>query len=524
MIFNLAAGGTYNLNSSIGSTDTTLTLSSFTVPVSGTLITMVLLNTSIFYFTIAPRTTSSEFCSATGITQNADGTATITGITRGLNKTYPFTSDVAFKIPHSGNSIVILSDVPQIFNKFASLDNDETFAGLITFDQPPIGINPGGQPDASTSTKGVTKISVAPLSSTSPISVGDNDYRVNPNNYAADAGANDTYVITLANVPISYVTGQIFQFKANTANTGACTLNVNSLGALALKVYGLDPRDNYIKAASFVTVIYNGTNFSILSVSAQPQVSQDGSEIYVTTGGSANAYTATMVPVIAALTTGLTLNLTANFTNTGASTLIVNGLTAKNITKNGTNALGSGDILSGQTFTVRYDGTQFQLTSPTSANINLISSTTTPTTFSNSSAENTLISVTVPGGTLGTKNAVKGRFHYTTSQNSGGAVNLVLKLKYGATTIATATTLFPNGTQGNGYIDFLIIANAATNAQKASLTGVLPTNATTILTFDNINVAAIDSTADQTLVVTSQFASATNNVSTMDHYVIEKVY
>src|SRR5687768_3996534 len=53
--------------------------------------------------------------------------------------------------------------------------------------------------------------------------------------FAADAGANDTYVATLAPAPTAYVTGVHYRFKANTANTGACTINFNALGAKAIK-------------------------------------------------------------------------------------------------------------------------------------------------------------------------------------------------------------------------------------------------------------------------------------------------
>src|SRR6188768_730121 len=49
--------------------------------------------------------------------------------------------------------------------------------------------------------------------------------------YAADAQANDSYVITLSPVPSSYTTGMMIVFKANTANTTGCTINVNGLGA-----------------------------------------------------------------------------------------------------------------------------------------------------------------------------------------------------------------------------------------------------------------------------------------------------
>ncbi len=129
MTYNLAGGGTYTLGSSISSTDTSILLSSFLEPVSGTPYTMVLLNTDIAYGTIAPKTTQSEFISFTGITQNADGTATLTGVTRGLAKKYPFTESVTFKLPHSGQSQFILSDAPQLFNKKGTLENDEVISG-----------------------------------------------------------------------------------------------------------------------------------------------------------------------------------------------------------------------------------------------------------------------------------------------------------------------------------------------------------------------------------------------------------
>ena len=55
-------------------------------------------------------------------------------------------------------------------------------------------------------------------------------------------------------------------FKANTANTGACTLNLNSLGAKAIKVDGnVDPATGDIQAGQVVLVIYDGTNFQLTS-------------------------------------------------------------------------------------------------------------------------------------------------------------------------------------------------------------------------------------------------------------------
>lgn len=84
--------------------------------------------------------------------------------------------------------------------------------------------------------------------------------------YAADAGANDTYVITLSPAPAAYAVGQTFRFKANTANTGAATLNVNGLGAITIvKGVSTTLADGDIAANQINTVIYNGTNFVLQS-------------------------------------------------------------------------------------------------------------------------------------------------------------------------------------------------------------------------------------------------------------------
>lgn len=79
--------------------------------------------------------------------------------------------------------------------------------------------------------------------------------------------------------------------------------------------------------------------------------------------------TASATPTLAAYANGNTFRLVAAGTNTGATTLNINSLGAKAITKNGTTALGAGDIPSGAMITVVYDGTQFQLNNVSTANI-----------------------------------------------------------------------------------------------------------------------------------------------------------
>lgn len=88
-------------------------------------------------------------------------------------------------------------------------------------------------------------------------------------NGCIDAGANDTYACNPSPVVGSYVTGAHYRFKANTANTGAATINVNSKGALTIvKMAGgitTALADNDIRAGQWVDCTYDGTNCQMTS-------------------------------------------------------------------------------------------------------------------------------------------------------------------------------------------------------------------------------------------------------------------
>lgn len=132
--FNPTGGQTYRLQSSISSTQTSITLSSFKEPVSNLKYTMSYLNSDIEYGTIDPQNNNSkEYVSFTGITQNADGTATLTGVTRGLGFSYPYTASTTLQQPHSGQSIFILSNPPQLYNKYANKSNDQSILAIWDF-------------------------------------------------------------------------------------------------------------------------------------------------------------------------------------------------------------------------------------------------------------------------------------------------------------------------------------------------------------------------------------------------------
>lgn len=87
--------------------------------------------------------------------------------------------------------------------------------------------------------------------------------------FGQDAGSTDTYVVTLSPAPTAYATGYHYRFKANTANTGACSINFNSLGAVAIKKAAggitTDLTDNDIRAGQWVDLVYDGTNMQMQS-------------------------------------------------------------------------------------------------------------------------------------------------------------------------------------------------------------------------------------------------------------------
>ena len=114
------------------------------------------------------------------------------------------------------------------------------------------------------------------------------------------------------------------------------------------------------------------TNFTSTTVaSGDPALASDYNEIrkdvlqnagdYATSGGSANAYTLAIDAQISAYAAGQVFKFKANFPNTAAATLNVNGIGAKTIKKNVSVDLAAGDIQTDQIVTVIYDGTNLQL-------------------------------------------------------------------------------------------------------------------------------------------------------------------
>ncbi len=98
--------------------------------------------------------------------------------------------------------------------------------------------------------------------------------------YAADTASSDTYAVALQPAATAYVTGMTINFIATTANTGACTLNVNSLGVKDIKkLHDQALADNDIEAGQVVTVVYDGTAFQMQSQTAIQWAAGDGIDV-----------------------------------------------------------------------------------------------------------------------------------------------------------------------------------------------------------------------------------------------------
>lgn len=120
-----------------------------------------------------------------------------------------------------------------------------------------------------------------PSSSNLYVTANDNARNHGTVAYAASAAGTDTYAVTLSPAATAYANGMVVRFKADVANTGAATLNVNGLGAVDL-VKGVSTAltTGDIVANQIVTAVYNSTG-PVFQVLQPPATFLDGTDIFV---------------------------------------------------------------------------------------------------------------------------------------------------------------------------------------------------------------------------------------------------
>lgn len=148
---------------------------------------------------------------------------------------------------------------------------------------------------------------------------------------------------------------------------------------------------------------------------------------------------------------------------------------------------------------------------------------TANTTVTNTTAETTLYSFSVPGGTLGTNNVLRLTIQITDLDLPDGA-SVTLRFKYGGTTLTSVDPFNESGSGMNNrqaLITVIIAADGTTNAQLGS---VFFQATQDFGPYVRQGTSAIDSTAAQTLAVTVDWdVSSTGRSITLGQAILEKL-
>ena len=122
--FSLAGSG-------VSSGDATMILSSF-ADIDGNLLVIGDFGTKGFGTCEPGSSEQEEQICFTGVTQNADGTATLTGVSN-VGFLSPYTETANFTKSHAGGTVFVISNTSGFYNGFTNKDDDETIVGLWQF-------------------------------------------------------------------------------------------------------------------------------------------------------------------------------------------------------------------------------------------------------------------------------------------------------------------------------------------------------------------------------------------------------
>ncbi len=262
---------------------------------------------TVGFGTLEPgNSTFEEQISFTGIVQNVNGTATLTGVSTVLMVS-PYTETSGLAQTHAGSTTFVISNTSGFYNELSGKSDDETITGTWTFpsnDPTRAGIGSdvdtavatafvtlgqlsrqaiSGASNASTTVKGIVELATQAETDARTTTGGTGALLVPTpdtarstllSDYKVDTGAANAYIITPVPAISAYTTGQIFSFKAVNANTTTSTLNVNGLGVKTIK--RIDGATNLqsgdIAAGQVVVVEYDGTNFQLVSTPVKSQI------------------------------------------------------------------------------------------------------------------------------------------------------------------------------------------------------------------------------------------------------------
>ncbi len=245
---------------------TSVILTSLTQIDGTTLLTMADFGAKGFMTLEPGNGTLEEQISFTGVTQNANSTATLTGVSTVLMVS-PYTETSGLAQTHAGNTTAVVSNTSGFYNQLLAKADDGTITGKYTFpngaNTPLLGtsyvaptidwqvaskkyvdnISIIGAANATTSTQGLVQLptqaqvdakTATGSTGASLVPTPDLLRSTKLSDYVADSGAANAAVITPVPAISAYVAGQRFTFKMAATNTGTTTLAVSGLSATAI--------------------------------------------------------------------------------------------------------------------------------------------------------------------------------------------------------------------------------------------------------------------------------------------------
>ena len=224
---------------------------------------------------------------------------------------------------------------------------------------------------------------------------------------------------------------------------------------------------------------------------------QAGTEKLLAVTGT-NTIIGSATPALTAYTAGNAFTFVVAGSNTSTVTLNIDGLGAKAITRDGTTALVSGDMVTGEVVLVVYDGTQFQvLNSNSFTNLN-VSGTLSVTGVATLTAQPILSSLTASSAVA--TDASKGLVSVT---NTGTGNNVL------ATSAAMTTPTITNPTVTN-YVESVVAIGTVTSTNTIALTsGTVQTATLTASTACTFTMPT--ATAGKSFVLLLKQAASTGN-------------
>jgi hypothetical protein len=139
--FTPISGKTYYLaGAGVTSSANTINLSSFTLPDPNNTPIVNSMFSGTQYGVLEAQTSKTEDITFTGVTQNSNGTATLTGVTRGISFYSPFVASTTLQLAHAGGATFILSNPAAFYAQFLTNTNSNNIYGTFTFSStsPPV--------------------------------------------------------------------------------------------------------------------------------------------------------------------------------------------------------------------------------------------------------------------------------------------------------------------------------------------------------------------------------------------------